>query len=282
MLVGSSAAFQQLRVTFQTSIANHYSKYEIFLQKKYQEDHNLLSDHVEEDAIRQDYAVATAVDKKTAQFPSGFIRRFLTFNSLLPPDQQWKLSPSFHHNVFVDLPESYLAQCLFSAKNCSDGPLQEILNSTRSWYLNKRELIEPGSFIFDFICNLGGEKNRRLKSKHRRGLIKINSIQTNGYQLSIGCIPFSKVKVNQYMKAQEFQLSPIETLLSKEEPRTEKELEDRRKYHDIIFDQFAKVTVTGFDAGVVNALAWSSIRPDGIVGFGTARSRSYYNQVRVF
>jgi hypothetical protein len=90
----SNSSLQQLRESYQTSVANHYAKYEIFLKQKYLANQSLLDNHRLKEAIAADFKIVMD-GVESAEFKPGFIFRFITFNKLIDERARCKNVPSF-------------------------------------------------------------------------------------------------------------------------------------------------------------------------------------------
>jgi hypothetical protein len=146
-------------------------------------------------------------------------------------------------------------------------------------YMTLQRVTKDGEFFRNVICDLGGRKNQPLRSRLKRGILKMNSIKSNGHSLQMTFIPTNRKKLGKFEAKWSLVPSPIEKVLSAETLIPKQQRQDQLQLQQLQSISNVKLTVTGFDVGVVNAVAWSSIRPDGNVSFGTASSKGFYNQV---
>jgi hypothetical protein len=224
---------------------------------------------------------------------------FLRYNSILEVSDRWSVCPTYSKSPFICIPESSLALLLFenpdrlllrNEKHPNFLTIPErtsafrVLNVLRPNYLNQQTISEPGRFIKDFICDLGGYKNRqiRLKTQGPNSVLRLpKAIQTNGYSLKMifrvrGVI---KIKYNE-MKSK---LKPYDIchLIDKTTYSPEFSKQNKRDIAQYLHLQYIKevvnITFTGLDSGERYPLGFASIRSDTDLAFGKVSRDACYN-----
>jgi hypothetical protein len=160
---------------------------------------------------------------------------------------------------------------------------------------------ETGRFITDYICDFGGRINKQLRSRVSDGRLVVNSLQSNGHEFSITFINTEKAKLSKWDLKISTVLTEVELLASRsvDVPSQVSSKSSFAPSHndnchrDLNKQQTADLELltaikerrpkifscTGLDSGERYPLAWSTIRNDLTVGFGSASRDCYYNQV---
>lgn len=251
---GCSGGLKEFRNVFQTNVANHFSKYALFLEAKRGELETLLE--TKGDDLAGVYSDLKAVECGTSRFKPGYLRRFITANARV--ESPWSVVPDYLPNYF-GMSEHSLAAILFSSMEKKE---LKRLKLQKSEFLDScNVLFKNGKIIKFFIEAFEDDRDGRRKafnSKVDKDHIIPTRIITDGYYFKILFMKKNKDIGLEYepVDIEDLMKRPIEEKNLNSEWNS---LQDGEKLRHIL--QSGKpVTFTGCDPGERYPLAYTSIR----------------------